>query len=1639
MIKIHAKLTIHIALIALFFFQVPFAGAFNFDSGTDYSSSSQSLDSCAGLSDSGSSLSTSLGCDSDDIIDFTTYSGDFEGPNADGYDEALTRNTNARDFIQTVVNYALSFLGLFAVIMVIYGGVLYVLSRGDEDMASKGKKTISYSAIGILIVLGSFAIVNTLIQAGGGDGAGGGIDGSGGAGTAIAEAGANFDVEDVLGELESITNEFVSAYDTFVEIKTETLAMNSLELPYILSLSVNDTGVSSWGDALASGLSGGSWDPEDYEDIYDISGLNEFIAYMTDGARNVQVASDSRSNAYFAASEVINYLTTDSTLLDYTKNDSNLLNFWPLELLSTLSGRLFPSAKAESDYVDYFTNQYSPGSCSSLTGEYTGTVEDRTSVFTFIGSTEYETSTEVLYDYVCTLIDYIDAAALDDYQSTISDLEERLDQNVIALFEDSGLNGINQSLSDLKSTLNGAKKTLNVDTLQQFVSDVEEAYLAIENVQFVAVSLDVSKTQGNAPLLVTFDVVGTEDPTGKTVNADNIEWDLDGDGVYNSPLDRSLNGGEAATGYSVKALYTEEKSYRVRVRVKSSSDEVASGVATLTVNVEAPRSKISLVARTNGYDTVLADFSSDNKFEYIDKDSYRVTTAEAQAGIQFDISASTDGNGGELEYVQWDFGDSDFAEGPWSGELLRPIRYYSEGTYELSLTVTDSSGIEDRKYFTLYVGSPAARINYSPESGAVGTEFKFDGSGSSTDVGNIVSYSWSISRDEGPILLDDSSSSVIEHTFDAPGVYDVQLQVVDGAYNTDTASISLLVESQPPVADFECKIMDENKPSTLTCDANDSYDPDGDDLIYEWDFDSDNYEIIEGDETSNKVKLRYNSTGSYNIALTVKDDYEQDLQQSDITERTYTVDSVLELSFDLKGDAAINLDSQGEVELEFQGETTGTSLELDCGNNTSDYSGSLSRGTATLNCKYSEAGVYIAKMTAYDDENNFISDSKRVYIGSGDSPIAVIQVDGNGEDISFDGNKVYGNVKTKFTFDASDSVNIDGSDANLTYSWNFGNGKTSASKNVTTVFDEVADYEVVLRVRDKNDTSIYSETSVLVSIQPLEPKLTGISIVPQADSLETPLKVKVKVDAKDEDGEIEYIKAWYYDLNDTAEALGAVIAQADEFSMTINTKGEEGEEVDYGFAVEVTDSDNLTVRSEDVLSPDEVPKLTVINGPNDSPEANFSVDFTSVYIGDEVTFINESFDPDGEILYSWWDIGADGTYNDEALEGAESLSYTFTQVYPDGIDVRLKVEDDAGATDTSDTIRIYVDTLADPPDARFLTDIYGTTVQFINNSYVDTENGASLQGIYWDFDLSKDTDGNGVPNDDFDSFEENPKWTYEELGSYQVMMTVVDSAGQTDTVTKDIEVLDTDDPTASFTYTLDEKKVQFKNESQVDEEKGVEVRSYIWDFDLNYDADGDGNSENDVDSNKKSPTVEYDDYGDYEVSLTIVDSYGKSDVYKDTVEVKNPVQPVKAVLTGTPQINSNNQIILTGTEADITFFFSAEGGSGKFTYTFDKNIFYDTDKDGLRDNDIDYQIEDSGSWTTRFYESYGTIVVEMTVIDEETGESDSATVQVIFEGSLGAANLINATPRDMALLILSALIAAIGGVSLLAFKPSFKK
>lgn len=64
---------------------------------------------------------------------------------------------------QVVTNILLFLIGAISVIMLIIGGIRYVVSGGDSGAVSSAKNTILYAIVGILVAFLAYAAVNFVI------------------------------------------------------------------------------------------------------------------------------------------------------------------------------------------------------------------------------------------------------------------------------------------------------------------------------------------------------------------------------------------------------------------------------------------------------------------------------------------------------------------------------------------------------------------------------------------------------------------------------------------------------------------------------------------------------------------------------------------------------------------------------------------------------------------------------------------------------------------------------------------------------------------------------------------------------------------------------------------------------------------------------------------------------------------------------------------------------------------------------------------------------------------------------------------------------------------------------------------------------------------------------------------------------------------------------------------------------------------------------------------------------------------------------------------------------------------------------------------------------------------------------------
>lgn len=76
---------------------------------------------------------------------------------------ANTENASIGDKVKLVINMLLFIIGAVSVIMIILGGLRYVLSNGDSSQVTSAKNTILYAVIGLVVALLAYAIVNFVV------------------------------------------------------------------------------------------------------------------------------------------------------------------------------------------------------------------------------------------------------------------------------------------------------------------------------------------------------------------------------------------------------------------------------------------------------------------------------------------------------------------------------------------------------------------------------------------------------------------------------------------------------------------------------------------------------------------------------------------------------------------------------------------------------------------------------------------------------------------------------------------------------------------------------------------------------------------------------------------------------------------------------------------------------------------------------------------------------------------------------------------------------------------------------------------------------------------------------------------------------------------------------------------------------------------------------------------------------------------------------------------------------------------------------------------------------------------------------------------------------------------------------------
>ena len=314
-------------------------------------------------------------------------------------------------------------------------------------------------------------------------------------------------------------------------------------------------------------------------------------------------------------------------------------------------------------------------------------------------------------------------------------------------------------------------------------------------------------------------------------------------------------------------------------------------------------------------------------------------------------------------------------------------------------------------------------------------------------------------------------------------------------------------------------------------------------------------------------------------------------------------------------------------------------------------------------------------------------------------------------------------------------------DGNITaWSWDFGDGTTSALEDPAHKYEERDIYTVTFTVTDNDGGT--DATSRVITTGNLAPtasfRAPGTANV--GDS------VRFTDESADPEGEpLTYV--WNFGDGATSTATNPI------------------HQYDTPEAVLVT----LTVTDDEGVS--DSTTLTIVIFPTIRPVADFRHEPEGGTIHDTVAFYDESSDDDGSILAWEWDFG------DGETSRRKDPTHTFEDKGTHR--VTLTVEDDDGNTDTA-TISVTIVNL--PPTAEFSVSTNAAQMGEIRIDdeirFTDASSDPEDHTLTyaWDF-------GDGSSSD-----ASSPSHSYDEAGSYTVELTVADDEGETATASTSLSI-----------------------------------------------------------------------------------------------------------------------------------------------------------------------------------------------------------------------------------------------------------
>ncbi len=438
--------------------------------------------------------------------------------------------------------------------------------------------------------------------------------------------------------------------------------------------------------------------------------------------------------------------------------------------------------------------------------------------------------------------------------------------------------------------------------------------------------------------------------------------------------------------------------------------------------------------------------------------TYTTLTVKAPGSLTFNGDTSSDEDGLIASY-SWSVSNTVVASTPNA-----TINFAKEGSYVVSLTVTDDFGATNTISVTVTVTPPdnilpISILTVDKNSGVINDTFIFNVSNSTDPDGSIILYQLDFGDGTSTQFV---NTAPISHVYKTVGAFTAKLTVTDNrngvSLETSNSVQIITINNQPPVASFSYSPTGAFTFDPVTFTDNSS-DPENALSRWSWDY-GDGTTFTTTDPLQKNPTKSYNKGNkNYTVTLTVYDNFNLSNSTSQIVQIN-----------NRKPFAVISTSSTPRNNV-----ITGIApFTVTFDSNSYDLDGTVSNYEWYLNGLV--ATPFTTKSFAYTfNTARFIpyTVTLRVQDDDGDwSDVANIGVKVNAPNIppvaviSANPQSNTSLAPITVSFSAAGSYDPDNVGGPLIYSWDFGNGSVSDQVNATTTYTNPGTYKVSLTVTD---------------------------------------------------------------------------------------------------------------------------------------------------------------------------------------------------------------------------------------------------------------------------------------------------------------------------------------------------------------------------------------------------------------------------------------------------------------------------------------------------------------------------------------------------------------------------------------------